>query len=123
MPVRRMKRGECPSDSGARNTPIHHWIFPDIRGVIERDELMPHHLRVNPKRHCRETEQDGNIGAPEDFTVAELRDISSVGCGRATSFSLLRFSFRHAVLRYYQKTDDRPSDQWPSLLANCSKHL
>ena len=58
MPVCRMKRGERPGESRERNTAIHHWIFLDIRGVIESDELMPDHLRVNPKRYHRETEKD-----------------------------------------------------------------
>ena len=63
MPICRMKCGERPSESRERNTAIHHWIFPDICGVIESDELMPDYLRVNPKRHHRETEQDDEIGS------------------------------------------------------------
>ena len=62
MPICHMKCGERPSESRERNTAIHHWIFLDICGVIESDELMPDYLRVNPKRHHRETEQDDEIG-------------------------------------------------------------
>ena len=63
MPICRMKCGERPSESRERNTAIHVWIFPNICGVIESDELMPDYLRVNPKRHHRETEQDDEIGS------------------------------------------------------------
>jgi len=58
MPVCHMKRGESPDKSRAGETAIHHRIFPDIRGVIESDELMPDHLRINPERDCAEGEQD-----------------------------------------------------------------
>ena len=61
MPICHMKCGERPSESRERYTATHHWIFPDICGVIESDELMPDYLRVNPKRHHRETEQDKEI--------------------------------------------------------------
>ena len=64
MPVSRMKSGERPGESRERNTAIHHWIFLDIRGVIESDELMPDHLRINRKRDCRQTEKDEKIGSP-----------------------------------------------------------
>ena len=63
MPICRMKRRERPGESRGCNTAIHHWIFLDIRGVIESDELMPDYLRVNRKRHHRETKQDEEIGS------------------------------------------------------------
>jgi len=56
MPVCRMKRSERPGESPERNTAIYHWIFLDIRGVIESDELMSDHLRVNRERHYGQTE-------------------------------------------------------------------
>jgi hypothetical protein len=58
MPVCRVKRGERPRDSCAGNTAVHHWIFLDIRGVIQGDELMADHLRINRERHYRQAEQD-----------------------------------------------------------------
>src|SRR6516225_448152 len=71
MPVCHIKRRECPGKSRAGDTAIHHWIFPDVRGVIESDELMPDYLRVNPKRHYRETEQDDKIGSFQSCSVAK----------------------------------------------------
>src|SRR4029077_9009473 len=65
MPVPRIKGGKRPAESRERNTAIHHWIFLDIRGVIERDEAMPYQLRIDPKRHYRQTEQDENVGSLE----------------------------------------------------------
>src|SRR5690349_13120567 len=116
MPVCRMKRGERPGESRAGNTAIHHRIFLDIRGVIKGDELMPDQLRIKPKRHYRQTEQDEEIGSPECWRVAERHGASSVGCGRATIFSLLRCSFGHALLRDYQTADNRPRDELMSLI-------
>src|SRR4029077_13489558 len=40
MPVRLVKSGERPGESRERNTAIHHWVFLEIRIVIQRDELM-----------------------------------------------------------------------------------
>src|SRR6202795_4432347 len=99
MPVCHVKSGERPSESRERNAAIHHWVLPDIRIVVERDELMPDHLRINRKRHYRETEQDEEIGSPKCCTVADPESFrgSSIGRGRATSFSLLRCPFGHAV--------------------------
>src|SRR5438876_12062478 len=45
MPVARVKSGKRPGESRERNTAIHHWVFLDIRKVIDRDEAMPDHLR------------------------------------------------------------------------------
>src|ERR1700726_1625311 len=97
MPVCRIKRGERPGEPHAGKTAIHHWIFLDVRGVIQSDELMPDYLRINPKRHYGQTEQDEQIGSPECCSVAERHGASSVGCGKANSFSLLRCPFGHAV--------------------------
>ena len=58
---------------------------------------MPDHLRINPKRHYRQTEQDEEIGSPECCSVPQGRGASPIGCGKATSFSLLRCPFGHAV--------------------------
>src|ERR1700736_3315087 len=99
MPVCRMKRGERPGEPRAGKTAIHHWIFLDVRGVIQSDELMPDHLGINPKRHYRQTEQDEEIGSPECCSVADPESFrgSPLGCGKANSFSLLRRPFGHAV--------------------------
>src|SRR5881396_132618 len=96
MPVRRMKRGERPSKPGERNTAINHWIFLDICWVIESDELMPNHLRINRECNYGQTERDEEIGSPECCSVAE-HDTSSVRHSNATNFSLSRCSFSHAV--------------------------
>ena len=58
MPVRHVKGGERPGESRGGDTAIHHWIFPDVRGVIESDELMPDHLRINRERDCSQAEKD-----------------------------------------------------------------
>src|SRR4029077_20118516 len=110
MPVYRVKSGKRPGESLERNTAIHHWIILDIRRVIESDEAMPDHLRINPKCYYRQTEQDEKIASLECCNVVDLerspRDesvrlavfrSSSVGCGKAASFSLLRHPFIHAV--------------------------
>jgi hypothetical protein len=99
MPVSRMKSGKRPGESRERNTAIHHWIFLDIRGVIERDEVMPYQLRIDPKRYCCQTEQDDKVGSLECCNVADLENFRSsfVDCGKADSFSLLRDPFSHAV--------------------------
>src|SRR6476646_1943293 len=53
MPVPGVKGAKRPGDSSECDTAIHHWIVLDIRGVIERDEVMPYQLRIDPKRHYR----------------------------------------------------------------------
>src|SRR6266478_3358849 len=58
---------------------------------------MPDHLRVNPKRHYCQPEKDEEIGWPEGCRMLERHGVLSLGCGRPTSFSLLRCSFAHAV--------------------------
>src|SRR5207247_7162121 len=107
MPVCCVKRSKRPGESRERNTAIHHWIFLDIRRVIESDEVMPDHLRINPKRYYPQTEQDEKIGSLECCNVVDLESSllakifgvrsSPVGCGKADSSSLLRDPFSHAV--------------------------
>jgi len=105
MPVPRVKGGKRPGESRERNTAIHHWILLDIHGVIERGEVMPDHLRIDPKRYYRQTEQDQKVGSLEccssacvalAFARAE-NGIFLPGCGVAPVFSLLRRPFSHAV--------------------------
>jgi hypothetical protein len=60
-----MKSGKRPGESRERNTAIYHWIVLDIRGVIERDEVMPYQLRIDPKRYQRQTDQDKNVSSLE----------------------------------------------------------
>src|SRR4030095_7134578 len=72
MPVTRVKGGKRPGESPECNTAIHHWIVLDIRGVIERDEVMPYQLRIDPKRYYRQTEQDENVGSLQCCSVADL---------------------------------------------------
>src|SRR5438132_12963629 len=88
MPVPRVKSGKRPGESPKRDTAIHHWVLRDIRKVIDRDEAMPDHLRVDPKRHYRQTEQDEKIGSFECCNVADLESLrgSPAGCGKAGSF-------------------------------------
>jgi hypothetical protein len=82
-----------------RNTAIHYWVPLDIRKVIDSDEAMPYQLRVDPKRHYRQTEQDEKIGSLKCCNLAGLERFrgSFVGGGKADSFSLLRCPFSHAV--------------------------
>src|SRR6201993_3610953 len=65
MPVRLVKSGERPGESRERNAAIHHRVFLDIRIVIQSDELMPDHLRVNPKCYYCQTEQHEKIQSLE----------------------------------------------------------
>src|SRR5258708_1773486 len=58
MPVPRVKSGKRPGEPLERHTAIHHWVLLDIRKVIDRDEATPYQLRIDPKRHYRQTEQD-----------------------------------------------------------------
>src|SRR5437868_2216506 len=97
MPVCCVKRGERPRDSCASNAAIYHWIFPDIRGVIETDELMPDYLRINRKRHYRQPEHDEEIRSRESCIRAQRNGVSSPGFAYARSFSLSRCAFCHAA--------------------------
>ena len=65
MPVCGVKRSERPSESRPSNTAIHHWILLDIRRVIESDEVMPDHLRINRKRHDCQSSGNRDFGAAE----------------------------------------------------------
>ena len=104
MPICHMKCGERPGESREGNTAIHVWIFPDICGVIESDELMSDYLRVNPKRHHRETEQDDEVGSLQSYILRD--DASSFRRRNKSSFSLSCCSFGH-LSRDYQRTDNR----------------
>ena len=95
MPICGVKGGERPGESRERKAAIHHWIFLDICRVIERDEVMPDYLRVDPKRRYRETEQDGEIGSLQSCSVAKRDDASSLRRSNNSSFSLSRCSFGH----------------------------
>jgi hypothetical protein len=99
MPVRRIKRGERPDESRAGNTAIHHWIFLDIRGVIESDELMPDHLRINRKRHYCQSTGDEEIHSTERCTL------TIAGCGRsfASDANATLLSFSHSVFGHSVK--------------------
>ena len=101
-----MKSGERPGESRECNTAIQVWIFPNICGVIESDELMPDYLRVNPKRHRRETEQDDKIGLLQSYIMVKRDDTSSFRRRNKSSFSFSCFSFGH-LSRDYQRTDNR----------------
>ena len=99
MPISVIKSRECPGESIEGYTAIHHGVFRDIRRVIEIDEAMPDHLRINRKRDYRQTEQDEKIASLERCNAADLECFggSSVRCGNAVSFSLFRGPFIHAV--------------------------
>src|SRR5689334_3425698 len=85
MPVPRVKSGERPGESRERDTAIHHRVLFDIRIVIESDKLMPHDLRIKPKRRNRQTDQDNKIGSTEYCSVADPKGFwgSSFGCDKA----------------------------------------
>ena len=110
-----MKSGKRPGESREGNTAIHHWIFLDIRKVIECDEAMPDYLRIDPKRYYRQAEQDQKVGSLKccssacvssatgrtrrgelAFARAE-NGIFLPRCGVAPVFSLLRGLFCHAL--------------------------
>src|SRR6266446_1720479 len=88
MPVCHVKSGERPCESRERNAAIHHWVLLDVLIVIESDELMADHLRINPKRHYRQTEQDEEIGSPECCSLADPESFRrpSFARGKANSF-------------------------------------
>src|SRR5438309_953064 len=70
MPVPCVKSRKRPCDSPERNTAIHHWVIFDIRKVIQSDEVMTDHLRIDPERHYRQTEQDEKVGSLERYSSA-----------------------------------------------------
>ena len=90
-----MKRGERPGESRAGDTAVHHWIFPDIRGVIESDELMPDHLRINRECQYGETDQDEGIRSVEFYCVANRDAALSFRRCNKSSFSFSCCSFGH----------------------------
>ena len=65
MPVPLVKGGKGPGDSRECNAAIYDCVLLDIRIVIQSDELMPDHLRINRKRHYRQAEQDEQIRSCE----------------------------------------------------------
>ncbi len=97
MPVRLVKSGKRPGESPERNAAIHYWVLLDIRQVIDRDEAMPDHLRVDPKRHYRQTEQDENVGSLQGRSSACVLSATGRTFGDTLVFSLLRRPFSHAV--------------------------
>ncbi len=114
MPICGVKCGERPGESRERNTAIHHWIFLDICGVIESDEPMPDYLRVNPKRHYRETEEEDELESFQSCSVAKRDDTRSLRRSNKSSFSLSRCLFGHLFARL-------PEDGQPKYL-RCRKH-
>src|SRR6266487_2255088 len=58
---------------------------------------MPDHLRINPKRHYRQTEQDEKIRSPESCNLAKRHSGASARRSEARSFSRSRCSFGHAL--------------------------
>src|SRR5205814_8162533 len=79
MPVCRMKRSERPGESPERNTAMYDWIFVDIRGVIESDELMSDHLRANRERHYGQNGQAEEIGSSECCKAVARAAASALG--------------------------------------------
>ena len=114
MPICRVKGGERPGESRERNTAIHHWIFLDICGVIESDEPMPDYLRVNPKRHYRETEQDDEIELFQSCSVAKWDDSRLFAAATRAVFL-----FRAVCLAICSR--GLPEDGQPKYL-RCRKH-
>ena len=91
MPVPRVKSGKRPGESRERNTAIHHWIFLDIRKVIDSDEAMPYQLRIDPKRYYRQTEQDEQVGSLECCSSACVS--SATGRPRRGEFAFARLKW------------------------------
>src|SRR5437870_13254225 len=81
VPVPLVKSSERPGDSRECNTAIHHQVLLDIRIVIQSDELMPHHLRINPKRYDGQAEQDLEIGSPKRCSVADPKSFRGLSFG------------------------------------------
>src|SRR6266404_8558498 len=77
MPVPGVKSRKRPGESIERHAAIHHGVFRDIRKVIEMDEAMPDHLRIDPKRYDRQTDQDEEVGSLECCTIADLESFRS----------------------------------------------
>src|SRR5215831_13668329 len=97
VPIGLVKSGEGPGDSRHRNATIHHWVFHDISTVIESDELVPYHLRIDSKRDRRQAQQDEQIGPPPRCGIPLRHGASSVCCSKVTCFSPLRRPFGHSV--------------------------
>src|SRR6266404_1397308 len=98
MPVPLVKGGKGPGHSRECHAAIYHSVLLDIPIVIQSDELMPDHLRINRKCHYRQAEQDEQIGSPKCRRTAPRHSASPLGCcSKANSFSFLRFPFGHAV--------------------------
>src|SRR5438067_3643299 len=105
MPVSDVKSRERPGESIERHAAVDHGVFRDIRRVIEMDEAMSDQLRINPKCHNRQTEQDDKVGALQPYDVADLESsllaktfgvrTSFVRCSNTDSFFLLRCPFSH----------------------------
>src|SRR4029450_5577185 len=110
MPVPLVEGSKGPCDARECNAAIHHCVLRDIRIVIQSDELMPDHLRVNRERHYCETQNDQEIGSPGGChgTWQHAPSPSCVHCARATSPCFSRGSFPHASLRGYQTTNNWP---------------
>src|SRR5262249_39738410 len=103
MPVRRIKRGECPAESSGGDTPGHHRIFPGIGGGIQRNELMPDYLPVNCQCYYCQREQDEKIGSGQFLIMAKPHRISVRRRGATRSFSFWRSSSSHAVCEITRK--------------------
>src|SRR5437773_3907043 len=126
MPVCLVKSGERPGESRQRNAAIHHRVFLDIRIVIQSDELMPHHLRVNPKCYYRQTEQDEEIASLECCNVADFESFRSsfLGCGKTDCVWLFLGPFSHALARLSDRLDAQNAQivlHRPLLRPGCSR--
>lgn len=106
MPVPRVKSGERPVESCKRDAAIHQRVLLYIPIVIESDELMPDYLRINPKRHRRQNEQDDQIGPLQSCSVAKRGDSSSVRRSNKSSFSLSPSLFNHLFARLRGRTTE-----------------
>ena len=114
MPVPRVKSGKRPGESRERNTAIHHWVLLDIRKVIESDEAMPYHLRINPKCDYRQTEQDEKIGSLECCNVADLESFRRVRSLAAVKPAAFRFCAVRLAMPF-ARLSDRQNAQIVSL--------
>jgi hypothetical protein len=97
---------------------IHHWIILDIPTIIESDELMPNHLRINPKGDYRQPEENENIGSSECGSVADPERFRRFDRWPRRGHQLVSFAIflRPCRLGTYKITDNRPIEECKYLI-------
>src|SRR5690349_1245517 len=82
VPVSRMKGGQRPCEPRERNATVHHRVFLDVQIIIESDELMSDHLRINSKCDDCQADQNKQIKSSECYYVAKQHCASPCARGR-----------------------------------------